>query len=84
MVPYWVGQSPIQGGFPKKTLSRPCNEYEVDEDRNFGHGVPDISRDHIVSFMGAFMEAVLHPFICNAKFFQDLYSPFIFSGPNIE
>jgi hypothetical protein len=30
MVPYWVGQSPSQGMFPKETLSRPCNEYEVD------------------------------------------------------
>jgi hypothetical protein len=30
MVTYWVCQSPSQGNFPKKTLSRPCNEYEVD------------------------------------------------------
>jgi hypothetical protein len=29
MVPYWVGQSRSQGMFPKKTLSRPCSEYEV-------------------------------------------------------
>jgi hypothetical protein len=29
MVPYWVGQSPSQGMFPKKTLSIPCSEYEV-------------------------------------------------------
>jgi hypothetical protein len=28
-VPYWVGQSPSQGMFPKENLSRPCNEYEV-------------------------------------------------------
>jgi hypothetical protein len=84
MVPYWVGQSPSQVMFPKKTLSRKCSEYDVDEGKNFGHGVPDISRDHIVSFMGAFMEGALHPFICNATFFQTLYLPFIFCGPNIE
>jgi hypothetical protein len=78
MVPYWVGQSPSQGMFPKKTLSRPCSEYEVDWGSTFGHGVFDISRAHIVSFMGAFVEGVLHPFVCNATFFQALYLPFIF------
>jgi hypothetical protein len=84
MVPYWVGQSPSQGMFPKKTLSRPCSEYEVDGGSTFGHGVLDISRAHIVSFMGAFVEGVLHPFVCNATFFQALYLPFIFYGLNIE
>jgi hypothetical protein len=59
--------------FPKKTLSRPCSEYEVDLGSTFGNGVLDISRAHIVSFMGAFVEGVLHPFICNATFFQALY-----------
>jgi hypothetical protein len=44
MVPYWVSQSPSQGMFPKKTLSRSCDEYEVDWGMNFGHGVLDISR----------------------------------------
>jgi hypothetical protein len=39
---------------------------------NFGHGVLDISRDHIVLFMGAFMEGVLHPSFENATFFQYL------------
>ena len=34
MMPYWVGQSPSQGMFPKKTVSRSCNEYEVDEEKN--------------------------------------------------
>jgi hypothetical protein len=84
MVPYWVGQSPSQGMFPKKTLSRPCSEYEVDGGRNFGNGVPDISRVHIVSFMGSFVEGMLHPFICNAPIFQALYLHFIFYGLNIE
>jgi hypothetical protein len=83
MVPYWVGQFPIQM-FPKKTLSRPCNEYEVDGGRTFGNGVLDISRAHIVSFMGVFVEGVMDPFICNAKFLQALYFPFIVYGPNIE
>jgi hypothetical protein len=61
MVTYWVGQSPSQGMFPKKTLSRSCNEYEVDWGKTLGHGVLDISRVHIVSFMGAFVVGVLHP-----------------------
>jgi hypothetical protein len=39
MVPYWVDQSPSQGVFPKKTLSKSCNEYEVDGGMTFGHGV---------------------------------------------
>jgi hypothetical protein len=67
-----------------KTLSRPCSEYEVDWDGTFGHGVLDILRAHIVSFMGAVVEGVLHPFVCNATFFQTLYFPFIFYGTNIE
>jgi hypothetical protein len=78
MVPYWVGQTRSQGMFPKKTLSRPCSEYEVDGSRNFGHGAPDISRAHIVSFIGSFVEGVLHPFICNATFLQALYFPSVF------
>jgi hypothetical protein len=60
MVPYWVDQSPSQGMFPKKTLSKSCKEYEVNVGMTFGHGVLDISRAHIVSFMGAFVEGVLH------------------------
>jgi hypothetical protein len=72
MVPYWVDQSPIQGVFPKKTLSKSCSEYEVNGGMNFGHGVLDISRAHIVSFMGAFVEGVLHPSFANATFFQSL------------
>jgi hypothetical protein len=61
--------------FPKKTLSKSCNNYDVDGGMNFWHGVLEISRDHIISFMGAFVEGVLHPsfamqhfsnsFICN-------------------
>jgi len=78
MVPYWVGQSQSQGVFPKKTLSKSYSEYEVDGGRIFGHGVPDISRAHIVSFMGAFVEGVLHPFICNETFSQVLYLSFFF------
>jgi hypothetical protein len=61
MVPYWVGQSLSQGMFPKITLSRSCNEYEVDQGNILGNGVLDISRAHIVSFMGAFVEGLLHP-----------------------
>jgi hypothetical protein len=38
MVPYWVGQSPSQGMLPKKTLSRPCSEHEVDGVRHLGMG----------------------------------------------
>jgi hypothetical protein len=70
LTPYWVGQSPSQGMFPKKTISKSYSEYEVDWRSTFGHGALDISRAHIVSFMGAFVEGVLHPFICNATFYQ--------------
>jgi len=76
MVPYWVGQSPSQGIFPKKTLSRSCNEYELDWGSTLGHRVLDISRAHIVSFMGAFVEGALRPFVCNAIFFQSLHLSF--------
>jgi hypothetical protein len=65
MVPYWVDQYPSQGVFPKKTLTKSCSEYEVDWGNIFGHGVLDISRAHIVSFMGAFVEGVLCPLQCN-------------------
>jgi hypothetical protein len=34
--------------------------------------------------MGAFMGGALHPFVCNATFFQAPYFPFIFYGLNIE
>jgi hypothetical protein len=84
MMPYSVGQSPSQGMFPKNTLSRPCSENEVDGGGTFGHGIPKISRVHIVSSMGSFVEGVLHPFVCNPTFFQALYSPFIFCGSNFE
>jgi hypothetical protein len=76
--------------FRKKTLSRSCNEYEVDWENNLGHGVLDISRVHIVSFMGFFIEGELHPyFVCNVTFFQALFIflciLFIsFSSSNIE
>jgi len=69
MVPYWVGQFPSQGMFPKNTLSNPCSEYEVDGGMNFGHAIPDISRAHIVSFMGAFVEGA-SPFVYDATIFQ--------------
>jgi hypothetical protein len=66
MVPYWVDQSPSQGVFPKKTLSKSCNDMRWMGVMTFGHGVLDISRAHIVSFMGAFVEGVLHPRLqCN-------------------
>jgi hypothetical protein len=41
---------------------------------NFGHGVLDISRDHIVSFMGAFVEGVMHPSFA----MQHFSKPFVF------
>ena len=49
---------PIQGMFPKRTLSRLCDEYHVDWGKTFEPGVLDISRVHIVSFMGASIEGV--------------------------
>jgi len=61
MVLYWVSQSPSQGIFTKKTLSRSCDEYGVDWGKTLGHGVLDISRVCTVSFMGASVEGVLHP-----------------------
>jgi hypothetical protein len=73
MVPYWVDQSPSQGMFPKKTLSKSCNEYEADGGKTFGNEVLDISRAHIVSFMGAFVEDVMHPSFT----MQHFPSPFI-------
>jgi hypothetical protein len=82
MVPYWVSQSPSQGMFPKKTLSRSCDEYEVDLGNTFGHGALDISRVLIVSFMGSFVEGVLHPSFAMQHFSKPL--PFIYYGPNIE
>jgi hypothetical protein len=60
MVPCSVSQSPSQGMFPKKTLSRSCVKYEVNWGKTFGHGFLDMSRVCIVSFMGAFVEGVLH------------------------
>jgi hypothetical protein len=81
MVPYWVDQSPSQGVFPKKTLSKSCNEYEVDGGMTFGHGVLDISRAHIVSFMGAFVEGVLHPSFAMQHFSKPFYLPLIYYGP---
>ena len=77
MVPYWLGQSPSHAVFLKKTLSKSCNEYEVDGGMTFGHGVLDISRAHIVSLFiyGCLCEgcvassfAMQHfskPFICH-------------------
>jgi hypothetical protein len=59
--------------FPKKTLSKPCSEYEVDGGMTFGHGVLDISRDHIVSSMVSFLEGVLHPSFAT----QHFSNPFI-------
>jgi hypothetical protein len=80
MVPYWVDQSPSQGVFPKKILSKSCSEYEVDEDMIFGHWVLDISRAHIVSLMGAFVEGVLHPRLQSNIFPSPLLS-LIYYGP---
>jgi hypothetical protein len=78
MVPYWIDQSPSRGVFPKKTLSKSCNEYVVDGGMTFGHGVLDISRAHIVSFMGAFVEGVLHPSFAMQPFSKPFYLPLIY------
>jgi hypothetical protein len=81
MVPYWVDQSPSQGVFPKNTLSKSCSEYEVDGGVPFGHGVLDISRDHIVSFMGAFVGGVLHPSFAMKPFSKPFDLTLISYGP---
>jgi hypothetical protein len=49
--------------------------------RPSGHGVLDISRDHIVSFMGAFEEGVLHPSFAMQPFSKPFYFPLIYCGP---
>jgi hypothetical protein len=84
MVPYWVGQYPSQGMFSKKTLSKSCSEYEVDGGNTFGNGVLDISMDHIVSFMGAFVEGVFRPSFAMQPFSKPFYFPLIYYGINIE
>ena len=63
------------------SMSRTCGPRDIISlviPRLGDNKVLDISRAHIVSFMGAFVEGVLHPFICNATFFQALYFPLIF------
>jgi hypothetical protein len=84
MAPYWVSQSPSQGMFPRKTLSRSCDEFEVDWGKTSRHGVLDISRVHIVSFMGAFVEGVLHPSFAMQHFSKPFYFPLSYDGLNIE
>jgi hypothetical protein len=37
LTPYWVDQSSSQGVFLMKTLSKSCNEYEVDVGITFGY-----------------------------------------------
>ena len=59
--------------FPKKTLSKSCSEYEVDGGINFGNGVLDISKAPIVSFMGAFVEGVLHHSFAMQHFSNPFY-----------
>ena len=81
MVPYWVGEFPSQGVFPKKTPSKLSNEYEVNGGMHFGHGVLDISRDHIVSFLGAFVEGMVHPSFAMQPFSKPFYLPLIYYGP---
>jgi hypothetical protein len=83
MVSYWVDQSQNQGVFPQNTLSKSCSEYEVDWGKTFGHGVLDISRGHIVSFTGAFVEGCVAPLFVMQHFSKPLLS-FIYYGPNIE
>jgi hypothetical protein len=50
----------------------------------FGHGVLDISKAHIVLFMGAFVEAVLYPSFAIQPLSKPFYFPLIYYGPNIE
>jgi hypothetical protein len=38
MVPYWVGQFPSQAMFPKKTLSRSCNDMRWTGEKLLGMG----------------------------------------------
>jgi hypothetical protein len=71
MVLYWVDQSTSQGVFPKKTLSKSCSEYKVDGGMTFGHGVLDISRCHIVSFMASFaMQPFSKPFYLSLIYYD--------------
>jgi hypothetical protein len=44
----------------------------VDTGRSFGHGDPEISRAHIVSFMGSFVKGLIHPFVCNETLSKSL------------
>jgi len=82
MVPYSVDESPNQGVFPQNTLSKSCSEYKMDMVKTFGHGVSDIQRAHIVSFMGSFVEGVLHPSFVMQHFSKPL--PLILYGLIIE
>jgi hypothetical protein len=54
----------------------------VDCGKTFGHGFINISRVHIVSFMGAFVEVVLHPSFAIQHFSKTF--PLVYYGPNIE
>jgi hypothetical protein len=61
----------------------------VDRGKSFGHGVLDVSRVCIVSFMGAFVEGVLRPTFAMQHFFnpsQHFFnpSPLSYYVPNIE
>jgi hypothetical protein len=83
MVPYWVGQSPIQGMFPKKTLSRSCNEYEVDLRRLLGIG--------LLTYQGLILPHLWVPLwrVCcilllQCNIFPSPLLPFIYYNPNIE
>jgi hypothetical protein len=67
---------------PKKTLYRSCDENEVDWWKNFRDGVLGISRIHIVSIIGAFVEGVLHPSFAMQHFSKPV--PLIYYGSNIE
>jgi hypothetical protein len=56
----------------------------VDGGMNFGHGVLDISRDHIVLFVVSFVEGVFHPSFAMKYFSKPFYFPLIYYGPCIE
>jgi hypothetical protein len=48
---------------------------------NFRHGVLDISRARIVSFMGSVVKGVMDPSFAMQPFSKPFYLPLIYYGP---
>ena len=79
----WQTNPQVKECFPRKTYLSHVKEYEVDGAVKFGYGVSSHTRAHIVSFMGAFLEGVLHPHLqCNI--FPSPLLQLIYYGCNIE